>query len=54
MSELNVTIAPEMAALFKQVACQTSHTRSEVVRDGLEMLRARSSPNVTESSAKPW
>lgn len=41
MSELNVRIDPEMAALLERVARQTGRTKSEVVRDALEMLRAR-------------
>ena len=40
MSELNVRIAPEMAAFLERVARQTGRTKSEVVRDALEALRA--------------
>ncbi len=39
MSELNVRIAPEMAAFLERVARQTGRTKSEVVRDALEALR---------------
>jgi hypothetical protein len=41
MSELNVRIDPEMAALLERVARQTGRTKSEVVRDALETLRGR-------------
>ncbi|MBV8358120.1 MAG: ribbon-helix-helix protein, CopG family [Deltaproteobacteria bacterium] len=43
MSELNVRIDPEMAALLERVARQTGRTKSEVVREALETLRARCS-----------
>jgi hypothetical protein len=43
MSELNVRIDPEMAALLERIARQTGRTKSEVVRDALETLRARHS-----------
>ena len=49
MSELNVRIDPEMAALLERVARQTGRTKSEVVRDALEMLRARGG----EGAVKP-
>jgi Arc/MetJ-type ribon-helix-helix transcriptional regulator len=49
MSELNVRIDPEMAALLERVARQTGRTKSEVVRDALETLRARG----TQGTAKP-
>ena len=43
MSELNVRIDAEMAALLERVARQTGRTKSEVVRDALETLRERDS-----------
>jgi hypothetical protein len=41
MSELNVRIDAELAALLERVARQTGRTKSEVVRDALETLRER-------------
>lgn len=52
MSELNVRIDPEMAALLERVAQQTGRTKSEVVREALETLRARGSHRVAEPPAK--
>src|SRR5713101_233490 len=49
MSELNVRIDPEMAALLERVARQTGRTKSEVVRDALQLLRARA----TQVTVKP-
>ena len=52
MSELNVRIDPEMAALLERVARQTGRTKSEVVRDALETLRARGSQRAAKSPAE--
>jgi len=41
MSELSVRIDPEMAELVARIARQTGRTKSEVVREALETLRAR-------------
>ena len=49
MSELSVRIDPEMADLLERVARQTGRTKSEVVRQALETLRARG----THGTAKP-
>ena len=46
MSELNVRIDPEMAALLERVARQTGRTKSEVVRDALQTLRGRDAGEV--------
>src|SRR5713101_8286372 len=40
MSELNVRIDAEMAALLERIARQSGRTKSEVVRDALDTLRA--------------
>jgi hypothetical protein len=44
MSELNVRIDPEMAALLERLARQSGRTKSEVVREALEILRERGTP----------
>ena len=41
MSELNVRIDPEMAALLERAARQTGRTKSEVVREALATFCAR-------------
>ncbi len=41
MSELSVRIDPEMAAMLERIARQTGCTKSEVVRNALELLSAR-------------
>jgi hypothetical protein len=46
MSELNVRIDAELAALLERVARQTGRTKSEVVRDALETLRERDAQGV--------
>jgi Arc/MetJ-type ribon-helix-helix transcriptional regulator len=52
MSELNVRIDPEMAALLERVAQQTGRTKSEVVREALETLRARGAHGAATPPAK--
>ena len=41
MSELSIRIDPEMAALLEQEARQTGRSKSEIVREALEVLRTR-------------
>ena len=52
MSELNVRIDPEMAALLERVARQTGRTKSEVVRAALDTLRARGAQGAAKPPAK--
>jgi Arc/MetJ-type ribon-helix-helix transcriptional regulator len=52
MSELNVRIDPEMAALLERVAQQTGRTKSEVVREALETLRTRGAHGAAKPPAK--
>ena len=52
MSELNVRIDPEMAALLERVAQQTGRTKSELVREALETLRARDAHGAAKPPAK--
>jgi predicted transcriptional regulator len=52
MSELNVRIDSEMAALLERVARQTGRTKSEVVRDALETLRSRGTQVVVKKPAE--
>lgn len=44
----------EMAALFERIARQTGPTKSMVVRDALEMLRARALGSRSNRQPKPW
>ena len=42
MTELSIRVDPEMAAFLEHIARQTGRTKSQVVREALEILRARS------------
>lgn len=52
MSVLNVRIDPQIEAFLARVARQSGRTKSEVVRDALETLRARSAGAVLPSPAE--
>jgi hypothetical protein len=52
MSELNVRIDAVMAALLERIARQTGRTKSEVVREALETLRARGVHGAAKPPAK--
>jgi hypothetical protein len=52
MSELSVRIDPEMADLVERIARQTGRTKSEVVREALETLRARAIRRRVKSPAE--
>jgi len=52
MSELSVRIDPEMAAVLERIARQTGRTKSEVVRNALELLRARGIPIAAKPPAE--
>jgi hypothetical protein len=52
MSELNVRIDPEMAALLEREARQTGRSKSEIVREALETLRTRGSRGAVKPPAE--